>query len=58
MKSILNIILQMQHTAEMGDAQSTGKFYVVIGVIAVIFIGIVGYLISIDRKISKLENKS
>lgn len=55
MKNILNIILQMQHTAEMGDAQSTGKFYVVVGVIAVVFIGIVGYLISIDRKITKLE---
>jgi CcmD family protein len=55
MKNILNIILQMQHTAEMGDAQSTEKFYVVVGVIAVIFIGIVGYLVSIDCKINKLE---
>lgn len=55
MKNILNIILQMQHTAEMGNAQSTEKFYVVVGVIAVIFIGIVGYLVSIDRKITKLE---
>ncbi|MES2778545.1 MAG: CcmD family protein [Bacteroidota bacterium] len=54
MKNILNIILQMQ-TVGAADAQGTEKFYVVVGVIAVIFIGIVGYLISIDRKINKLE---
>lgn len=55
MKNIVNIILQMQHTATAPDAQGTDKFYVVVGVIAVIFIGIAGYLISIDRKINKLE---
>lgn len=55
MKSLLNIILQVQHTSGMADAESTGKFYVVVGVIAVIFAGIVAYLVSVDRKIKKLE---
>ena len=34
-----------------------GKIYVVVGVIAIIFIGIIIYLISIDRKVSKLEKE-
>jgi CcmD family protein len=56
MKSLLlNILLQVQHSSEMADAQGSGKFYVVVGVIAVIFIGIVAYMVSVDRKIKKLE---
>jgi len=39
----------------MADAESTQKFYVVVAVIALLFVGIVGYLISVDRKIKKLE---
>lgn len=35
--------------------QESGKIYVVVGVIAIIFIGIVYYLIRLDKKISKLE---
>jgi CcmD family protein len=58
MKSLINsILLQAQHTSELADAQGTGKFYVVVGVIAVIFLGIVAYMVSVDRKIKKLENK-
>jgi Tfp pilus assembly protein PilO len=53
--TLLNILLQQIHTTEMADAQSTQKFYVVVAVIAVLFVGIVGYLISVDRKIKKLE---
>lgn len=34
-----------------------GKIYVVVGVLSIIFIGIVIYLISIDRKVSKLEKR-
>lgn len=34
-----------------------GKIYVVIAVIAVIFLGLAGYLYRIDRKISALENE-
>ncbi|MCB0704588.1 MAG: CcmD family protein [Saprospiraceae bacterium] len=36
---------------------SIGKIYVVVGVILVIFIGLVIYLIRLDRKIARLENQ-
>lgn len=43
---------------EMADALfQSGKIYVVVTVLSVIFVGIVGYLIVIDRKISKLEKE-
>ena len=55
MNSILNtILLQAQAFTEQA---STHKFQVTVAVIAAIFIGIVGYLVSIDRKLSKLEKK-
>lgn len=43
---------------EMADGLfQSGKIYVVVGVLAIIFIGIVVYLLMLDRKISKLENE-
>lgn len=36
--------------------QAIGKMYVVIAVIAVLFLGLMGYLFSLDKRISKLEN--
>lgn len=45
-----------QAEVEMADQfRADGKIYVVIAVLAVIFLGIMGYLFSLDRKISKLE---
>jgi len=35
----------------------SGKIYVVVIVISLIFVGIAGYLILLDRKISKLEKE-
>jgi CcmD family protein len=44
---------------EMADGlYQSGKIYVVITVIAIIFAGIIGYLIVLDRKISKLEKQN
>lgn len=37
--------------------RSSGKIYVVISVIVTIFTGIAIYLITIDRKVSKLEKE-
>jgi CcmD family protein len=37
------------------DLRSSGKIYIVIAVIAVIFIGLAIYLFSIDRRLKKLE---
>lgn len=45
-------------TVEMADAlYQSGKIYVVITVIAVIFIGIIVYMILLDKKISRLEKE-
>jgi len=35
----------------------SGKIYVVVAVITIVFIGIVIYLVSIDRKVAKLEKE-
>lgn len=43
----------------MADAfRSNGKIYVVITVISIIFMCLIGYLIYIDMKLRKLENKN
>lgn len=43
---------------EMADLlHENGKIYVVVGVIAIIFIGIVVYLVTIDRRLSKIERE-
>lgn len=52
---LLHILLQQIHTNELANAQSTQKFYVVVAVIAAIFVGITAYLVSIDRKLKDLE---
>lgn len=36
---------------------SNGKIYVVVAVIAIIFVGLALYLAQLDRKITKLENE-
>lgn len=40
------------------DLRSSGKIYVVVLVLLVIFIGFIIYLFTIDRRISKLEKKN
>ena len=58
---ILLIITAVQSYAQdnavdMADGlRSSGKIYVVVAVIAVIFIGLIAYMFSIDRRIRKLE---
>lgn len=44
---------------QMADGmRSDGKIYVVVGVLLIIFIGLVVYLIGIDKKLKKLEENS
>ena len=51
---IQNIFAQ----TEGGDfMRETGKIYVVVAVIIAMFIGIIIYLISLDRKLTKLEDQ-
>ncbi|SJZ41628.1 hypothetical protein SAMN04488128_101120 [Chitinophaga eiseniae] len=37
--------------------RSNDKIYVIVGVLVIIFLGIVLFLINLDRKISKLEQR-
>lgn len=44
------------NSVEMADQlRADGKIYVLVGIIGIIFAGITVYLISTDKKISKLE---
>ena len=52
---LLNILCQINEPEQI--APGSGKFFVTLIVILIMFAGIVGYLISIDRKIKKLEGK-
>ncbi|MEW6467425.1 MAG: CcmD family protein [Bacteroidota bacterium] len=47
-----------QEGPEMADLMySNGKIYVVVGVILLIFAGIIAYLVAIDRKVSRVERE-
>ena len=48
--------LTMAQDVEMADVmRSNGKIYVVVAIIAILFIGLMIYLIRIDKKVQKLE---
>ena len=50
--------LLAQQTVEMADKlRADGKIWVVVAVIATVFFGIIVYLVSLDRKIGKLERE-
>ena len=50
---------EQNQRVEMADGlYQSGKIYVVISVIAIIFTGIIAYLVALDRKISKLEKQN
>jgi len=57
--TVVSVVAQsVNDQVEMADAMhANGKIYVVVTVLAVVFIGIVIFLISIDRKLSRLERK-
>ena len=51
-------IFTFAQDVEMADLlHENGKIYVVVGVIAIIFVGIVVYLITIDRRLTKIEKE-
>ncbi len=46
-----------QQTVEMADTmRANGKIYVVVGIIIIILLGLILYLLLLDRKVKKLEN--
>lgn len=57
---LCTVIMQAQSAAnppvEMADGmRSDGKIYVVVGVLVIILLGLFTYLISIDRKVKRVE---
>lgn len=55
---LLHFSLFAQQEVEMADTlRSEGKIYVVVAIMLVIFVGLIGYLFRMDRKVSRLEKK-
>ncbi len=55
----IGLFAQNESDIEMADLmRSNGKIYVVAGVLLIIFIGLFFYLISIDRRLKKMEQES
>jgi CcmD family protein len=64
MRKVFTIILFMAISLPSLMAQGnrdfmreSGKIYVVVGVIGLIFLGIVSYLVYLERKLTKLEHQ-
>ncbi|MEZ4947131.1 MAG: CcmD family protein [Cyclobacteriaceae bacterium] len=53
-----SLVTSAQQEVEMADTiRSEGKIYVVVAILLLILIGLVGYLVQLDRKVSKLEKR-
>ncbi|MEQ9412557.1 MAG: CcmD family protein [Cyclobacteriaceae bacterium] len=51
-------ITYAQQEVEMADTmRSEGKIYVVVAILLLILFGLIGYLVHLDRKVSKLEKR-
>jgi CcmD family protein len=56
--SCATVFAQQSQQVEMADAmRSSGKIYVVIATITIIFVGLAIYLFSIDRRLKKIEKE-
>ena len=56
--NFLSIAQDTTEAVEMADTmRSNGKIYVVLAVILTIFLGIIIYLVRLDRKMSRLEKE-
>lgn len=54
---IVSLAAQAQEIEMADTMRSEGKIYVVVAVLTVILIGLIVYLISVDKKVSNLEKK-
>jgi len=54
---VLPLTLLLAQQEDTDFMRSMGKMYVVVAVIVAIFLGIVVYLIYLDRKLTKLEDQ-
>jgi CcmD family protein len=56
--SFITAFAQQTQSVEMADAfRSSGKIYVVIATIVIIFLGLAIYLFSMDRRLKKIEKE-
>jgi hypothetical protein len=55
--TLLSLITAAQEPAMADTFRQEGKIYIVISVIAIIFVCLAGFLIYLERKIKKLEEK-
>lgn len=56
--ALLHFSVLAQQEVEMADTlRAEGKIYVVVAIMLVIFVGLIGYLFLMDRKITRLEKK-
>lgn len=64
--TVLLLLISVLANAQQQDTEtgpvneffrSNGKIYVIVGVLVIIFLGIVLFLINLDRKIGKLEER-
>ena len=46
-----------QSTSNPDFMRSTGKIYVVVGVLAMTFVGIIAFLVHIERRLKRLEEE-
>jgi len=54
--SFATVFAQQNGSVEMADAlRSSGKIYVVVCTIVIVFLGLAIYLFSIDRRLKKIE---
>ena len=57
--SYVSVYAQRGQSTEMADSlRSSGKIYVVVLTIAIIFVGLAIYLFTIDRRLKKIEKNS
>jgi len=55
---VFSFMAQAQSTVEMADTmRANGKIYVVVGIILIVLVGLIVYLIVLDKKVKKLEDR-
>ncbi|HEY4655508.1 MAG TPA: CcmD family protein [Cyclobacteriaceae bacterium] len=53
------LLARAQEKVEMADTmRSSGKIYIVVGIVVIILSGLFAYLFLLDRKISRLEKET
>ncbi len=51
-------LLLAQQDVEMADTmRAEGKIYVVVAILVLILAGLIGYLVILDKKVTRLENR-